>query len=255
MKIEDKVKNFWEDCGSSNKAGGLVTHKDTDQVAMEKEVVCSFINTDDTLLDIGCGNGYSTNEYAKRCKSVVGLDYAQNMIDIAKKTHVSDNLKFEQLDVLNLNESFGKFSLILSTRCLINLMSWEKQQEAITSIHKCLSDGGRFILIEGSQQGRTALNELRVTSGLDAMKPVWHNLDMDEEKLKPFLKDMFEIENDIRFGLYDMLTRVYYPASIHPKEPEYGTKFHKAARTLSQTFSKDSVPQYSREFILVLKKK
>jgi SAM-dependent methyltransferase len=255
MSHQTKVQNFWEKLGKSKPPGELVTHRDIDQVAVEIDTISSFLNENDILLDIGCGNGFSTFLYAKTCKKAVGIDYAETMIESANKHYQREKLKFAQQDVLTLNKHFGQFSVIVSTRCLINLASWDEQKQALRRIHSCLLPNGRLILAEGSKQGRKALNELRMSVGLNSMPPVWHNIDLDEDLLIPFLDDFFEIEEDIRFGLYDVLTRVYYPMTIAPQDPQYGTPFHNAARGLMKTLARDRYKQYGREFILVLRKR
>ncbi|MBF0489930.1 MAG: methyltransferase domain-containing protein [Candidatus Omnitrophica bacterium] len=250
-----KVKEYWESLGVQKLTGELVTHRDINQVHMEIDQVLSLLSQEDSLLDIGCGNGYSTSVYAKKCKRVMGIDYAQNMIESATRNYRAENISFRELNVLNLNKSIGLFNVILTTRCLINLDSWEKQEEALKAIQSCLEPGGRFIMIEGSQQGRNELNQLRQANGLSVMPPVWHNIDFDEVRLKNLMVKYFDIEYDIRFGLYDVLTRVQYPSLISPKEPEYGTDFHHQARKLSRHIKDDGLGRYSREFVMVFRKK
>jgi len=86
------------------------------------------------------------------------------------------------------------------------------------------------------------------------MPPVWHNIDFDEKKLAQFMSDKFQLINDRRMGLYDVMTRVLYPLSIQPQQPQYRTPYHDSARKIFQSLSEDPYPQYSREFILVYKK-
>lgn len=254
MVLKKKIRDFWEELGISKPSGELATHRDNDQVALEIDTILQRLHEDDYLLDIGCGTGFSTSVYAKTCKNALGVDYAKAMIESAKKRYQSDNLKFEQQDVLSLDAQYGQFSVIVTTRCLINLTSWNEQKDAIKRIHNCLKPGGTLILAEGTKQGRDALNALRMTVGLNPMPPVWHNIDFDEDLLIPFLADLFDIREDIRFGLYDVLTRVNYPLVIHPNEPKYGTAFHRSARELAQSIGDVPYPQYSREFVLVLRK-
>lgn len=121
MSRLNKIKSFWEERGISRLNGELVTHRDIDQVKLEIDFVLSFIKKKDTLLDIGCGNGYSTFMYAQKCKRVVGIDYAQNMIKAAEKKYKAKNVVFKKQNVLQLDERLGKFSIALSTRCLIDL--------------------------------------------------------------------------------------------------------------------------------------
>ena len=113
-----------------------------------------------------------------------------------------------------------------------------------------------MILAEGSAQGRAALNDLRVRSGLTAMPPVWHNRDFDETQLREFMDELFILEKDFRFGTYDVLTRVFYPRAIQPEEPKYGSAFHQSARLLSALLPVDAqLSMYSREFVMVFRKK
>jgi SAM-dependent methyltransferase len=250
-----RIKDFWEERGVAAPSGELTTHRDAEQVKLEIESILELLKPSDTLLDIGCGTGFSTAVYAQRCKDVVGLDYSQEMIKTAQRIHKRNNLRFICGDVLALDEQLGKFTAVLSTRCLINLGGWPEQKQALERIHSRIAPGGCLILAEGTMQGRAALNGLRVKRGLCAMPPVWHNKDFNEDELRSFLDQWFTLEKDIRFGLYDVLTRVYYPLVIRPREPQYGTVFHRWARCLSRWFSGKGLSIYSREFIMVFRKK
>ena len=59
------------------------------------------------ILDVGCGTGNFAREVAKKdAKYVLGIDYADEAIKIAKKTNKRKNLKFKKLDVIKLDEKF-----------------------------------------------------------------------------------------------------------------------------------------------------
>jgi len=122
-------------------------------------------------------------------------------------------------------------------------------------MHRCLKKNGRLILAEGTSQGRRNLNKMRVAVGLKRMPRVWHNIDIDEKKLMPFIGRLFTVERDIRFGTYDVLTRVYHPKMVFPREPKYGSAFHAAAYDLCSRLKEDPFREYCREFIMVLRKR
>lgn len=254
-KREENILNFWENLGLSKSPGNLVTHNDFNQVSIEINTILSLLKDKDIVLDVGCGNGFSTSIYAKKCLTVVGIDYSRNMIDSANKAHKQKNLSFELGNVLSLNYKKGSFSVIVSTRCLINLPNWNDQKRAIHNLHKMLDKGGRLILTEGIKQGRDNLNKLRVKIGLSSMPNVWHNLDFDKDKFFPLLNKLFIINRDIRFGLYDVLTRVNYPACIHPEEPKYRTNWHATAENLYYSLGNKLWNEYSREACLELIRK
>ncbi len=254
-ETKEKILEFWSHKNSQGNEGKLVTHGDIQQVNIEISLISSLIKATDKLLDIGCGNGFSTDIYAQKCETAVGLDYSTAMVASANKAFNTPKLYFIEGNVLHLDKQIGTFSLINSTRCLINLSSWEEQMTALQKLHALLEPGGRLILSEGTLQGREQLNGLRKSLGLEEMPKVWHNLDFDEEKLFPFLSERFEIKQDIRLGLYDVLVRAYYPSGIAPEPCQYGTNFQVAARKLYEQMDRNTFREYSKMFILELIKK
>jgi len=239
----------------SKAPGSLVTHRDPYQVSIEIDTINAILRSADRMLDMGCGNGYATAVYARRCRTVVGVDYSCGMIAAAYRAYRRRNLSFVLGDVFDLPFKRGDFTAIISTRFLINLTDWQAQKAAIRNLHNLLPKGGRLILAEGIRQGRAGLNGLRVAVGLRPMPKVWHNIDFDESRLMPFLKGLFVVDRDIRFGVYDVLTRVYYPARIYPRQPRYGTRYQAQARQLYDRLDRDLWREYSREACLVLIKK
>ena len=64
------------------------------QRELEHEQIAKFLKRDMTVLDVGCGNGYSTNYLAKFVDTVVGFDLSWNMIERARQTYEKTNLNF-----------------------------------------------------------------------------------------------------------------------------------------------------------------
>jgi 2-polyprenyl-3-methyl-5-hydroxy-6-metoxy-1,4-benzoquinol methylase len=61
------------------------------------------INKNDRVLDMCCGNGVITAEIAKACDSILGIDYSEPLIKIAKKYNQSDNTAYYHMSVLDQN--------------------------------------------------------------------------------------------------------------------------------------------------------
>jgi len=250
------VHRYWEETAVSKPGGNLVTHPDRNQVSIEMNIISSLLKPSDVVLDIGCGTGFSSSRYSENCLRITGMDYSENMVARARAASKKKNLNYIVGDIRNMPEQKERFTAVISTRCLINLAGWGEQRRAIENIARLLPRGGRFIMAEGLAQGRKNLNKLRVVMGLKPMPKVWHNVDLDEKKLFPLLRKYFMIKNDIRFGVYDVLVRVFYPASIYPRKPKYGTRFQDAAeRFYSAASGKDLFKEYCREAIFELIKK
>jgi SAM-dependent methyltransferase len=248
------VKAFWEGRAKDESHNDSdVTHRDVWQRWLEIETIKRYLRPGDRLLDVGCGAGYSTRLFASHVREAVGVDYSESMIERARRASTGDErLRFEVADCLTLGPGqVGEFDVALSVRCLINLPGgWPEQQQAIRNIAGVLKPGGRFILLEGLEDGRNNLDRLRVESGLDAMPKVWHNIDFSEAALLPFLEPMFTIEDRRHFGVYDFVARVVHPKLVAPEPPAYEARINQVAAELA--LHRQDFPDLSRVICLIL---
>lgn len=51
-----------------------------------------LINDNDIVVDLGCGTGVLTVEFAKKCRSVIGVDTSSTMLEIALKNTKHENV-------------------------------------------------------------------------------------------------------------------------------------------------------------------
>ena len=58
------------------------------------------VGENDTVLDIGCGNGALSYDVAKKAKKVVGIDLSEQNISIAKRKYSRENLEYIHGDAL-----------------------------------------------------------------------------------------------------------------------------------------------------------
>ena len=67
------------------------------------EFCVKYLSDLDVVLDVGCGEGFITNLLNPLCKRIIGIDYSEEAIKIAKTTHkdidsfviIATNLQFE----------------------------------------------------------------------------------------------------------------------------------------------------------------
>jgi len=81
------IKALWE--GRALDASfdeDLVTHRDRNQRWLEIELVLQDLPRGLRVLDVGCGNGFSTGIFAEHAAAIVGVDYSPAMIERAKGT-------------------------------------------------------------------------------------------------------------------------------------------------------------------------
>lgn len=248
-----QVKAFWDDrARERSHDDSEVTHRDVWQRWLEIETIKEYLRPDDRLLDVGCGAGYSTRLVADRVREAVGVDYSEAMIERARAAAAgSPRLRFEAGDVLGLGpEQFGRFDVAVSSRCLINLASWEDQQRAIRNIASVLQPGGRFLFLEGLEEGRARLNAVRQESGLPAMPKVWHNIDFVEDRLLRAVEPLFHVDARRHFGVYDFIARVVHPLLVAPEAPQYDSRINEIGAQLA--LHRQEFGEISRVIFLVL---
>lgn len=258
-----EIKNYWEGMAKEFKGSQLATAPDTYYRQFEIAQIEEYLQNGKAVLDIGCGNGFSMLHFTQTFPKArfLGIDYSPLMIKYAKqnlgeKPKLKKRVSFEIGDVLKLSELplFGgkKFDFIVSERCLINLLDWPQQKQALLQMKKLLKKNGKIILCENTQEGLGRLNQLRKKFGLPAIKTRWHNFYVPERQFLPFARRHFRLLEAKNIGsLYYIISRVVYAklADLEKKEPDYLHPINKIASQLPP------IGNHSPNFIFLLQQK
>ena len=107
------------------------------------------VSKDDTILDLGCGEGSITIPLAKRAKSVTGVDSAYKMLEIlnekAQKEGIG-NIKTIEEDLTNITiDNVGKHDIIVASRSLNGVLDIK---ETIANINE-IADKYVYITLFG----------------------------------------------------------------------------------------------------------
>jgi ubiquinone/menaquinone biosynthesis C-methylase UbiE len=212
------------------------------------------------ILDVGCGDGYSTIKILQAFPGsyILGLDYSESMIRNAelflKKEKISSkNIEFLVWDALKLRLLNKKFDVIISDRCLINLPTCTLQKKAIQEIQRSLIKGGYYIMLENFLEGHRNMNNLRRRLGLNDIPIRWHNLFFNEKFLQGVILRYFNlIERTNIASLFYLITKVVYSklCYLENKEPDYNHILYKVAVDLDEISG-----NYGPLNLLLLKKK
>lgn len=231
----DQVRAVWDEFARRYGLDPRASTPDSYLVDLEIRTLTNYIANGERLLDIGCGNGYTSVKLAqKRAVEVMGTDLSLEMISYARQVlenhqgKLKGKAQFEVGDVLSpdFTQRFGQncFDTVLTKRTLINVLSWGEQKEAIIKIWNLLKPGGKYIMIEATMQGYENMNSLRERLHIAKTPIRWHNNYLDEEKLIPFLKERFDIVCVRNFSsTYYIGSRVIQPLILKPfkQEPRY----------------------------------
>lgn len=262
-KTIKNIKAYWDERAKSRFANPKATTDDYWLRIIEiREIkrVLSQIKNKKNILDIGCGDGFSTINIFKsfpNCK-FLGGDYSEEMIKSAKallerNKIKSRNIRFEILDVLDLSSLNQRFDVVISDRCIINLPNERLQKKAIKEIAGILKKRGYYIMVENFIEGHKIMNELRKRVGLKEIPIRWHNTYLTEKFLYNFLPRYFKFVNIKNISsIYYLITRVVYSklCQIEEREPDYDHPIYKIAVDLDEC-----IGNYGPVNLIVLKKK
>jgi SAM-dependent methyltransferase len=245
------VKEFWNAEAREWGSDPRVTIRDHHFRLLSISTIRALMRGRRSLLDAGCGSGFSTLFYAEETDHVYGIDIAEAMIEWANR-FLNDRLYFERTmreyalegapslrhnvifelgDILHPEVEPERFDAIVAERVLINLPTIELQEQALSNLFRLMSPGGRLALVEVTQQGHAEVDRLRLRFGLDPIEKYWHNLYIDEGWLEATTKRRgLRIHSVKRFETYQFLTKVLHPAAIAPEEPTFMCGFNNAAR-------------------------
>lgn len=231
------VRDFWNSRAGLGQWAGT---KDVIAKQLEIEAISALVADRMRVLEVGCGNGITAIEMARRYKvQIIGIDYAKEMISAAKKMlsgqHLKGSVSFEVADVQSLSAFPEKFDLIYTERVLINLPDWPAQKQAIIDIGDLLVDGGLYVMCENSQDGLDKINALRQQVGLEEISPPWHNRYLRDAEIQQTAFPQLKLESvDSYSSTYYFLSRVVnaWLSLQEEHEPDYEAPINKLALQL-----------------------
>lgn len=146
---------FWEDEHISGQMLDFHLNPDVEAASKTKAMIeaeANFIirttgmNSEKTVVDLGCGPGLYVREFAKTGARITGIDFSERSIDYAngniKLGHV--NMEFIRKNYLELDfkEAFDIATLIYYDFCALNP---DEQNRLLSNVHEALKDKGVFI--------------------------------------------------------------------------------------------------------------
>jgi len=247
--MSERIRQYWEDRAKTYGTQPAATTDDVYLRALEIETLIQKLSglevpADSSVLDVGCGDGYSTLGIARHFPgfTFLGVDYSQGMIENAvgrlkTEPELRGRVSFKIADVLNLSElgGVGFYDVVVTDRCLINLESLACQSAAIAQIGMRTKPGGFYVAIENFLEGHENMNKARLAVGLPEIPVRWHNLYFRETEFIQSAERFFEvIELTDLASSYYFATRVVYSkmCQMRGEKPDYQHDIHKLAVNL-----------------------
>ena len=144
-----------------------------------KKIVLPLLekNNELKILDIGCGTGQLIKEISNQYNEVdyLGIDVAENMIEVAKKNNKGKNVKFKTSSIESF-ESNDKYDIIICTHAF---PYFPNKQEMIKKMAGLCNKKGQVIIVNSSTN---SLKDLIINFFLKATTSKAKYLSIDEMK-------------------------------------------------------------------------
>tara|TARA_B110000879_G_scaffold45202_1_gene63782 strand:+ start:1473 stop:2219 length:747 start_codon:yes stop_codon:yes gene_type:complete len=157
------------------------------------------LNSNETVLDLGCGNGRHSISLSEHFKLVDGIDISSENITLAKKNKI-ENLKFFISDMRNFDTK-TKYGYIFNL--FTSFGYFKKNEDNINVLKNCNNhlkkDGLLFIDFLNSEKIKITINGLKETINFDGIEFNIHKKIVDNY----VVKTIEIIDGDLTFNFQE----------------------------------------------------
>jgi ubiquinone/menaquinone biosynthesis C-methylase UbiE len=215
----EQIRDYWSRQAIEHGTSPVASWSDQPVIDLEIREIVKRLEDGDRILDVGCGNGYSTVQYAaQRRISIRGLDYIPEMIDQARARlrsfpgKLSGTVDFAVGDITGLEEPDESYEKVIVVRVIINLGDPARQLRGVRECARVLKPGGTLLLSEATLQGWRRMNHFRAEWGLPEIPMPSFNHYVDEEYLVEAVRSQMRCVEIANFAsTYFVGTRVLKP--------------------------------------------
>jgi ubiquinone/menaquinone biosynthesis C-methylase UbiE len=103
------------------------------------EFVKGQVSSQQTILEVGCGEGYGSNYLSKSCKEIIGIDVEISAVEHARKKYTTGNCTFKEYNGSNIPYGDNYFDFIVSFQVIEHV---DNDAAFVKELGRVLKPGG-----------------------------------------------------------------------------------------------------------------
>ena len=165
---------------------------------------------DGLVLELGCGTGSMTELLAKAGYDMIGIDNAEDMLELA-----SEKRQQSGLDILYLLQDMREFELYGTVRAVVSVcdsMNYITEEDDLLQVFRLVNNyldpGGMFLFdLNTLYKYEEVLGECTIAENREECSFIWENYYDPEEQINEYDLTLFIEEEE---GLYRKYEEVHY---------------------------------------------
>ena len=151
------------------------------------------------VLELGCGTGNMTEILAQSGSDMIGVDNAEEMLEIAIEKRMKSGL-----DILYLQQDMREFELYGTVKAIVSvcdsvnyILEEEELEEVFRLVNNYLDPGGVFIFdFNTVYKYREILGDQTIAENREECSFIWDNYYYEEERINEYELSLFIREGD-----------------------------------------------------------
>lgn len=154
--MSKELKDYWNDRAFNNiyvslpavgqSSWGLEINKYFYQEQKDQLEKLGYDWNDKKILDAGCGIGFFSRYFEEPGAKVIGIDFSNNMVNVAKENAPNSNFIVGGLTQLPFDNEV--FDFIFTSNVLIHIVDDKEWGKALSELKRCLKKNGEIIFIQ-----------------------------------------------------------------------------------------------------------
>ena len=161
---------------------------------------------DGLVLELGCGTGSMTELLARAGFDMIGVDNAEDMLEIAMEKRDASGL-----DILYLLQDMREFELYGTVRAIVSVcdsLNYVTEEPDLLKVFRLannyLDPGGVFIFdLNTEYKYRELLGDATIAENREECSFIWENTYFEEERINEYGLTLFLREGDGRYRKYE----------------------------------------------------